>query len=47
MIKNLFKSSLMILLLTLGLSGKSFAQELKFFTIVQEELLILIIQLVE
>ena len=31
--KNLFKSSLMILLLTLGLSGKSFAQELKFFTI--------------
>ena len=33
MIKNLFKSSIMILLLTLGLSGKSFAQELKFFTI--------------
>ncbi len=33
MIKNLFKSSLMILLLTFGLSGKSFAQELKFFTI--------------
>ena len=33
MIKNLFKSSLMILLLTLGLSGNSFAQELKFFTI--------------
>ncbi len=33
MIKNLFKSSLMILLVTLGLSGKSFAQELKFFTI--------------
>ena len=33
MIKNIFKSSLMILLLTLGLSGKSFAQELKFFTI--------------
>ena len=33
MLKNLFKSSLMILLLTLGLSGKSFAQELKFFTI--------------
>ena len=33
MIKNLFKSSLMILLLTLGFSGKSFAQELKFFTI--------------
>ena len=33
MIKILFKSSLMILLLTLGLSGKSFAQELKFFTI--------------
>ena len=33
MIKNLFKSSLMIILLTLGLSGKSFAQELKFFTI--------------
>ncbi len=33
MIKNLFKSSLMILLLTLGVSGKSFAQELKFFTI--------------
>ena len=33
MMKNLFKSSLMILLLTLGLSGKSFAQELKFFTI--------------
>ena len=33
MIKNLFKSSLMILLLTVGLSGKSFAQELKFFTI--------------
>ena len=33
MIKNFFKSSLMILLLTLGLSGKSFAQELKFFTI--------------
>ena len=33
MIKNLFKSSLMILLLKLGLSGKSFAQELKFFTI--------------
>ena len=33
MIKNFFKSSLMILLLTIGLSGKSFAQELKFFTI--------------
>ncbi len=33
MIKNLFKSSLMILLLTLGFSGKSIAQELKFFTI--------------
>ena len=33
MIKNLFKSSLMILLLMIGLSGKSFAQELKFFTI--------------
>ncbi len=33
MIKNFFKSSLMILLLTLGLSGKSFAEELKFFTI--------------
>ncbi len=33
MIKNLFKSSLMMLLLTLGLSGKSLAQELKFFTI--------------
>ena len=33
MIKNLFKSSLMILFLMLGLSGKSFAQELKFFTI--------------
>ena len=33
MIKNLFKSCIMILLLTLGLSGKSFAQELKFFTI--------------
>ena len=33
MIKNLFRSSLMILLLTFGLSGKSFAQELKFFTI--------------
>ncbi len=33
MIKNLFKSSLMVLLLTLSLSGKSFAQELKFFTI--------------
>ena len=33
MIKNLFKSSLMILLLTLSFSGKSFAQELKFFTI--------------
>ena len=33
MIKNLFKSSLMILFLMIGLSGKSFAQELKFFTI--------------
>ena len=33
MFKNLFKSSLMILLLMIGLSGKSFAQELKFFTI--------------
>ncbi len=33
MFKNLFKSSLMILFLIVGLSGKSFAQELKFFTI--------------
>ena len=33
MFKNLFKSSLMILFLMIGLSGKSFAQELKFFTI--------------
>ena len=33
MIKNLFRSSLMILFLMIGLSGKSFAQELKFFTI--------------
>ncbi len=33
MLKNLFKSSLMILFLMIGLSGKSFAQELKFFTI--------------
>ena len=33
MFKNLFKSSLMILLLMIGLSGKSLAQELKFFTI--------------
>ena len=33
MIKKLFKSSLMILFLMIGLSGKSFAQELKFFTI--------------
>ena len=33
MIKNLLKSSLMILFLMIGLSGKSFAQELKFFTI--------------
>ena len=33
MIKNLFRSSLMILFLIIGLSGKSFAQELKFFTI--------------
>ncbi len=33
MFKNLFKSSLMILFLIIGLSGKSFAQELKFFTI--------------
>ena len=33
MIKNLLRSSIMILLLTLGLSGNSFAQELKFFTI--------------
>ena len=33
MIKNLFKSSLMILFLMIGLSGKSFALELKFFTI--------------
>ncbi len=33
MFKKLFKSSLMILFLMIGLSGKSFAQELKFFTI--------------
>ena len=33
MIKKLFKSSLMILFLMISLSGKSFAQELKFFTI--------------
>ncbi len=33
MFKNLFRSSLMILFLMIGLSGKSFAQELKFFTI--------------
>ena len=33
MFKNLLKSSLMILFLMIGLSGKSFAQELKFFTI--------------
>ena len=33
MFKNLFKSSLLILFLMIGLSGKSFAQELKFFTI--------------
>ena len=33
MFKKLFKGSLMILLLMIGLSGKSFAQELKFFTI--------------
>ncbi len=33
MFKNLFKSSLMILFLMISLSGKSFAQELKFFTI--------------
>ena len=33
MFKNLFKSSLMILFLMIGLSGKSLAQELKFFTI--------------
>jgi TRAP transporter TAXI family solute receptor len=33
MFKKLFKGSLMILFLMVGLSGKSFAQELKFFTI--------------
>ncbi len=33
MFRKLFKSSLMILFLMIGLSGKSFAQELKFFTI--------------
>ncbi len=33
MFKKLFKSSLMVLFLMIGLSGKSFAQELKFFTI--------------
>ena len=33
MFKNLFRSSIMILFLMIGLSGKSFAQELKFFTI--------------
>ena len=33
MFKKLLKSSLMILFLMIGLSGKSFAQELKFFTI--------------
>ncbi len=33
MFKKLFKSSLMILFLMIGLSGKSFSQELKFFTI--------------
>ena len=33
MFKKLFKGSLMILFLMIGLSGKSFAQELKFFTI--------------
>ena len=33
MFKKLFKSSLMILFLMIGLSGKSLAQELKFFTI--------------
>ncbi len=33
MFKKLFKSSLMILFLMISLSGKSFAQELKFFTI--------------
>ena len=33
MFKKLFKSSLMILFLMIGLSGKSFAQELKFITI--------------
>ena len=33
MFKKLFKSSLMILFLIIGFSGKSFAQELKFFTI--------------
>ncbi len=33
MFKKLFKGSLMILFLMIALSGKSFAQELKFFTI--------------
>ena len=33
MFKKLFKSSLMILFLMIGLSGKSFAHDLKFFTI--------------
>ena len=33
MFKKLFKSSLMILFLIIAFSGKSFAQELKFFTI--------------
>ncbi len=33
MFKKLFKGSIMILFLMIGLSGKSFAQELKFFTI--------------
>jgi len=33
MIKNIFKSLLMVFFLTIGLGGKSFSQELKFFTI--------------
>ena len=33
MIKNLFKNFLMILLLTTGLSGKAFSEEVNFFTI--------------
>ena len=45
MFKKLFKGSLMILFLMIGLSGKSFSQELKFFTIGTGVLLTLTIQL--